>query len=336
MVALTRKALSPTLTLLTALLLAGPAAAAPPIKPPPPAPAAPAEDQNPDVVEAREHFNRAQALYDEGHADAALLELQRAYALKPNFRLLFNIGSIAFTTHDYVGSLKSFERFLKEGGADVDPGKRAEAESRLVTLRALVGKAHVAIDVDGAAISIDDEPIGVSPLAEPWLVKAGRHRISATKDGYQPANLVVTVLGGEQNEATLHLAPIVTTPAPGPALPPEKPEPSRFTTLSWLGIGASVGLGVGAAIVGASAAGSKSDLQTITFAGATPSAEYTDTVSAVKTKRAVAFALGGAGTALLATTLIVTLTRKPPGRAPASAALRGGIAGTGLFVEGSF
>jgi hypothetical protein len=333
MVALTRRSRSIPLALLCTLLLAAPAAAAPtgpkPAPPPPVvAPAPPPEETNPEVLEAREHFNRAQALYDDGHADAALLELQRAYALKPNFRLLFNIGSISFTTHDYVASLKSFERFLKEGGDGIEPGKRAEVESRLVTLRALVGQAHVTTNVDGAAISIDDEPIGTSPLSEPWLVKAGRHRVSATKDGYQPANLVVSMLGGEVNEANLRLAPIVTTQI----LAPAAQEPSRFTTLSWIGIGASAALGIGAAVVGASAASSKADLGTITFAGPTPSTEYTDTVGAVTTKRSVAFALGGAGAALLTTTLLVTLTHKPAGKPSVQAAFTPG----GLFVAGGF
>lgn len=305
-------------TLALALSCSGAAAAGDPPKKKKDAPAAPppAPPEDPTVVEAREHFNRAQALYDEGHPDAALLELQRAYAVKPNYRLLFNIGSIAFTTHDYVGSFKAFEQFLKEGGADIDPGKKAEAESRLVTLRALVGKARITVDVEGAAVSVDDEPVGTSPLAASWLVKAGKHRISATKEGYLPGTLAVVVLGGETDtEATLHLAKIVPTTTTVVQQAPVN-EPSKFTTLSWVGIGVSVGLAGAAGVLGGLSASARSDLKTIVYAGPTPSQEYKDKQSAANLRGNLAIGFGGASVALLTTTLIATLTSSPKKPAP--------------------
>ena len=291
-----------------------------------------ADKADPAVAEAREHFNRAQVLYDEGHPDAALLELRRAYQVKPNFRLLYNIGELSFTTHDYVGALRSFEGYLKEGGADVERAKRAEAESKLVTLRVLVGTVRVRANVPGAALSVDDEPIWQSPLDAAWMVNAGKHRISATKEGYLPASVVVAVLGGEEAAADVRLAPVVPVGASGARPEPAPQAPSRFTTLSWIGIGAAGALTIGAVGFGVASIGARSDLKNITFAGATPSQAYTDTQDKADRDRVVAFVLAGAAVATLAPTLVLTLTKSNATGARVQAALSPG----GIILRGGF
>jgi hypothetical protein len=287
---------------------------------------------DPAVVEAREHFNRAQALYDEGHPDAALLELRRAYALKPNVRLLYNIGEISFTAHDYVGSLRAFEQFLRESGTKLEPGKKAEAESRLVTLRALVGRARVVVDVDGATVTIDDEPIGTSPLARPASANAGRRRVAATKDGFVPALASVVVVGNEQTDVSLHLAPAFAAQKGAGA-----PEPaSRFTTLTWVGLGSAVALGGGALAMGVASSSASNDLGNITYAGSEPSQEYKDKESAVSRDRTLAIVLGGAAAATLAATLFFTFTRPLPDKQASRSTVGVAIGPASLSLKGNF
>ena len=298
-----------------------------------PSAAPPGSGTDASTAQAREHFNRASALYDEGHPEAALLELRRAYDLKPNYRLLFNIGELAFTTHDYVGSLRSFEQFLAAGGDEIEPAKRAEAKSRIGTLRALVGELRVGTRPLGAVVSIDDDVIGPTPLASPSVVGAGRHHITATKEGFLPASQVVTVLGGERTEAELQLSPIFVAGAAPRSL--DDPTPSRWTTLSFLGIGASTVLAASAVTMFVVSGKANADLANYQFAGTTPPQDFYDQQTAVKSGRAVGVALGAAAVITLGTTLALTLLRKPPAK-PSGARAQAGVLLGGFAFAGAF
>ncbi len=305
-------------------------------------PAAEGDAADPAVAKAREHFARAQQLYDEGHFEASLLELQRAYEVKPSWRLLFNLAELRFTVHDYVGSLRTFERFLAEGGAEVDAPKRAASESKLGTLRSLVGSVKIATNVAGAVVYVDDEPIGKSPLP-PTMVSAGRHKIAATHDGYRPTTSAVAVLGSEETKAELTLV-AETSDRPGGA----QDTPSKWTVLSWVGVGAATALAVGSVVMFAAASSASTELTQITFVGATPSAEYQSKESEITRDRWIGVSLAAASAITLGATLYLTLTRTPAPRAaapsppatPSSAtsipSLAFALSPRGLFLDGRF
>src|SRR3954453_22607693 len=69
--------------------------------------------------EARARYERALKFYDDGVYDAALVELTRAYELKPSFRLIYNIAQTKLAMRDYAGAIESFQRYLREGGGQV-------------------------------------------------------------------------------------------------------------------------------------------------------------------------------------------------------------------------
>ena len=82
--------------------------------------------------EAQQRFLRALELYDEGNLDAARTELARAYDIAPHFKLLYNMGQIAFELHDYPAALAAFEKYLSEGGrrSPKPAGNRSNPTSR--------------------------------------------------------------------------------------------------------------------------------------------------------------------------------------------------------------
>jgi hypothetical protein len=327
-----------TLLALSSIAAASHAADTAPAAPPAKA-TAEGDSSDPAVAKAREHFGRAQQLYDEGHFEAALLELQRAYEVKPSWRLLFNLAELRFTVHDYVGSLRTFERFLAEGGTEIDAPKRAAAESKLGTLRSLVGSVKIATNVAGATIYVDDEAIGKSPLP-PAMVSAGRHKISATRDGYRPATGSVAVLGSEETSAELTLMP----ESPDRAAAGDD-SPSRWTTLSWVGVGTSAAFAVGSVAMFAAGSSASTELTKITYVGATPSQEYRDKESEVSRDRVLGITFAAASAVTLGLTLYLTLTRNPAPAsrpspaspaAPASASLAFALSSRGVFLDGRF
>jgi hypothetical protein len=202
------------------------------------APAASTPDKSaptPDKLdEARKRYDRALELSDEGNYDEALLELQRAYALAPTYRLLYNLGVVSVAVHDYVKAIDYFNRYLIQGGTEVEPARATEVETQIDRLRTRVARLRISTTVANAQVSIDDIPVGKSPIDNPITLNAGRHRVTASAPGYFPATSVVELVGNDIKSVTLSLQ-IVTADKPSRPLP-------------WLAYGVTAVLG-GASIV---------------------------------------------------------------------------------------
>src|SRR5688572_21286235 len=85
--------LASTLSTLTAPAFAQSAEATAPADPAPAEPAAP-EPSAEAKQEARERFNQGLALFEDGDYGLALIEFERAYAVVPDYRVLYNIAQV--------------------------------------------------------------------------------------------------------------------------------------------------------------------------------------------------------------------------------------------------
>ncbi len=157
--------------------------------------------------EAATHFDRGVKLYDEQDWRAALIEFERAYALLPHFRVLFDIGQCRYQLRDYVGALGAFQKYLAQGGTELPPARRDQAQSAVDELRGRVAHLRVTADVDGAEITVDDAVVGTTPLAAPLLVGTGRRKIAASKPGRVSAVRVIDVAGDDAVDVAFRLPP---------------------------------------------------------------------------------------------------------------------------------
>jgi tetratricopeptide (TPR) repeat protein len=212
------------------------------------------------VEEARVRFQRGVQLFREGSFEAALAEFQKANQIAPSYRLLYNIAQVQFELHDYVAALRSFRRYLAEGGAEVPADRRTKVTTEIRELEGRVATVEIVTSVEGASVLVDDVVVGTSPLDDPLLVNAGLRRLSAAKPGYVPAAQNLTIAGGER--ATVKLALLaVAEPAPGtpaaagpaPALrqatraaPAPAAGPSRAA--AWISLGVTGALAIGTGI----------------------------------------------------------------------------------------
>jgi len=103
------------------------------------------------------------------------------------------------------------------------------------------GELVVTVNIPGAAVSIDGEPAGTSPLPGPLPIAAGPHAVEASCDGFDAARVEVTVTAGRRAAADLTLMPApslgrVARPEPVEGSlampPPEATTPSASTTPS--------------------------------------------------------------------------------------------------------
>lgn len=195
---------------LTTAIAAAPAYAQQPAAAGAPAaePASPPNEAS--VQEASQRYDRGLKLYAEGDYSLAVIEFERAYELVPDYRVLYNIGQVRIQLANYARARRALEQYLKEGGERVSPERKQAVENDLDMLASRTGTLAVNVNVPGAEIFVDDVVVGQSPLAEPLLVDAGEHRLSARKPGYHPRAAQVTLAGRDALSVKLELEKIPT------------------------------------------------------------------------------------------------------------------------------
>jgi hypothetical protein len=168
-------------------------------------------------AEAREHFDRAMALVDQGALQQAIVEFRRAYDLMPHYTVLYNIGQAYVALGKPVEAVDTYTRYLEEGAERVNKARRAEVESELSRQKAKIGEVTLRVEPPGARVSVDGKDVGEAPLEQPVRLAAGNHTIEASLVGHEPAARQVSVVGQGQETVELVLRP-VSEPAEAKAL----------------------------------------------------------------------------------------------------------------------
>jgi tetratricopeptide (TPR) repeat protein len=299
--------------------------------------------------DAGAHFDRGVSFFKDGDYTAAMVEFKKAYEIDPNYRVLYNLGQTSRELRDYASALRSFERYLEEGANKIDAERRKRVESWVVELRGKIGNVTLATNVDGAEVSIDDVPVGTTPLDKAVVVNAGRRKLSLVKSGYTPRTQYVDVAGTEAKSIRLDLVPLTAAAAEGPrakpddrapAPPPPAREP-RGTARPWVMLGVTGAVGVAAVVVGGIALSKKSDFEDALEGYPTTAESVEDTrdgarafAAAADVLTAVAVASGVATIVLFATdrSSSASAAAKAPPRAEARVVVGPGA----VRVSGSF
>ena len=166
---------------------------------PPEAPASPAAlDEDPAVAAARMHFDQGMRLVRRELWEAALTEFDASIAAHPSWVALFNSALCLRNLHRYGRALDALEQLLADHVEAIDPRRRAEAAMLVAEIRGLVTPLVVRVSVDGAAVLVDDELVGASPLARPVLVPSGPHRLEVRREGFMTEHRRVVVVAGRE------------------------------------------------------------------------------------------------------------------------------------------
>jgi len=196
--------------------------------------------QTAQMKEARAHFDRGVEYYTEGDFRAALVELTRAYALHPTYKMLYNLGQVAFELRDYAGAEQYYRAYLTEGGDEIPAERTSAVKEELSRLRGRVASLRLQTSLRGAEVRVDDKVIA-HPESAAVRVSAGQRRVVAEKSGYAPVSRVVDVTGGDELNVRLDFGPPLTA-----ASAARSSEGSSAAPLI---------LSIGAAVLGAAAGG---------------------------------------------------------------------------------
>lgn len=175
-------------------------------------------------AKARKLFDEGVAALEQHEYKGALASFEEAYAASPHWMVLAHIGTCQSKLNEPVKAINALEKYLEEGGEDIDPEERKAARTLITEQRKKVGVLNLVVKEKGAEAKIDGESIGKAPF-ERTLVKSGPHHIIVIigedefeKDIDVIAEQEMTVRIPEEEGAAAAVAP---APEPEP-----KPEPA--------------------------------------------------------------------------------------------------------------
>jgi hypothetical protein len=159
---------------------------------------APVAAADPPITErARAHFTAGVNLLQDPEGaryEEAYREFKAAYAESPSWKVLGNLGLTAMKLERDGEAIDAYERYLKEGGTELDAEERAQIQRDLSTLKS--GTVTLTLQSSPAGATITDErqaiqgqPIknAYGPLNAPFQLRArsGQHHIVARLAGYE-------------------------------------------------------------------------------------------------------------------------------------------------------
>lgn len=302
-------------------------------------------------AEALQHYERAIALHADEAYDAALVELNRAYELRPSYKLVYNMAQIQLAMKDYAAALRSFRKYLADGGADVPEKRRGEIDAQIATLEQRVAAVTLTTEVPGVEVFVDDVLVGKTPALGTLLLNAGTRKLTLRHPEYDEQTERISVLGGTQRQLAVSLAQrrVVEVPlsanassdvnvSPAVESPPERDagdEAIQFEPwMPWLVTGVIGASAVTVGVLTLSANGELSDMRGEADLPRDRLQEQSDHVGNLALATDILF-----GATLLAGGVSAWLTwgssePKEPGRAQAS--LRFAISPRAAVMSGSF
>ena len=199
-------------------------------------PEARAEGTNKSRAEAL--LEQGNTLYDKADYKGALDKFKQANALYPTPEIELNIG----LTHEHLKDLPAaathFERFLGQVDRRDDGARARGVQQKMEALRKRLGSVTVVCKVKAAAVIVDGEPAGSTPLGHRLYVLPGRHALAVIAAGQKPFNKTLDLRAGQHRTLKVLLPTAHTAKEPGTALdltpvPPDKTAPRPFYKKWW-------------------------------------------------------------------------------------------------------
>ena len=209
--------------------------------------------------------------------EEAYREFKAAYADSPSYKILGNLGLCAMKLERDDEAITAYEKYLKEGGKDLDPTEISQVKIDLQTLKSGVVYITLASDPPGAKIVDVRLPVRgervtnlYGPVSAPMRigVRQGSHQITAKLDGYPDVTWEVDAGGAEIAQHTFQFkkaveAVVPIAPAPSSITPQTETVKTRPVPATvYVGAVATGVFTVGAVVTGLLALGKHSDYQT--------------------------------------------------------------------------
>jgi hypothetical protein len=196
-------------------------AGGPPSPPPPPPPAPKPEPAKPPeppkpwaagVSQAEQDaafalYNQGNDQYAQTHFNDALGLYKQALSHWDHPRIRFNIAVTDIALNNWLDGYENINAALKYGAPALE--ERAEEATNYSKLFAnQITHLKVSCDEDGAAVTLDGQPLFTAPGSSEKVLLPGPHQLIATKTGFLPSNTKLNLVGGQPDSETVKLLPL--------------------------------------------------------------------------------------------------------------------------------
>ncbi|MES1189316.1 MAG: PEGA domain-containing protein [Myxococcales bacterium] len=158
-------------------------------------------------ADAKAHFDKALALFEDEAWDAALVEFQQSRALFPTRAATKNAAICLRKLHRFDEAIDLFEELLR-AFPNLPADERALALAQTKELASYVGTLVVQGAEPGSKIVIDGRDRGQTPMP-PLRVPAGTHVLRVTHEGFMPFEQQFSVTGARSTSVAANLAPLL-------------------------------------------------------------------------------------------------------------------------------
>jgi hypothetical protein len=286
------------------------AAASAPAAAPTPEPAKPAPDAA-AKKEARTRFERGTQLYGDGEYSLALADFERAYALVPDYRVLYNIAQVNIQLGQYARALVTLKEYVARGSSELSADRTKSVQQDLDMLATRTANIVLEVEPEGVTVTVDGKTVGTTPLAEPVIVDVGERRVEAQRAGFVSQAQTLSLAGGDRYVAQFKLVPESTasdrskSDQPVALFPSPKPAPAKPRPILYVGYGTAGALAVGAIVSGALGVSAAGKLKDLRETRGTTQDDLEDQKKRANTRLLVADILGAAALVTGAVTVII-------------------------------
>jgi len=293
-------------------------------------------------AEAKSKYQQGAEAYSAGRFKDAVDLFLAADRLAPSAPLSFNIARAYEKLSDDAGALRWYRDYLRR---NPDASNASTVRPLIATLadslrKKGVQQLTVLTSPAGATVTVDDQPLGVTP----WTgeLRPGEHHVLLSLRGYADAEqslslaadqpLDVNVRLEQQSSVAVEAAPIPAAAAPSPA--PTKDTSShgkKLGVVPWVTLAAGTAALGGALTFELLRRSAESDAK-----GADSQLEYYDHLQTAESRQTTARVFLGTGGALLVAGGLMLLLDRDTSSHAASAGLICLPGGCGLTARGNF
>jgi hypothetical protein len=309
-------------------------------------------DDVPISDSARQHFTAGVNLMqdpDGARYDEAYREFKAAYADSPSWKITGNLGIAAMKLERDGEAIDAFNKYLTEGGSEIDPAEKAQFTRDMQTLQAGVAKVTLESDPPGAMFVDERYPSAGSPVVNrygPFTDKAevgvrgGHHRITANLSGFKPSVWEFDTPATAPHPFKLEKEEIPAGGVAGGGVGQPQAYARPVPTGVFIGIAATAAFAIGGAVVGVMATQKHSDYDSLNGHQLTP-ADHSKADSLKKdgtTLNLVADGLFGGAVIAAGVTTVLYFTRPTKEVAAPRLQLLPAVAsnGGGMLLSGHF
>jgi hypothetical protein len=163
----------------------------------------------PVSADTRQDIEAGKQFAEDKDYGSAWIRFSRAYDAVRDPRLLIDIATCEKGMQQYARAARHLEQALASAPPGLTASQTAEARELYNSLLPFLGHIRLSVDPAGAAVLVDDLPVGQTPLAGDVLIDPGDHRLRVTKPGFVEFTTMLAAPGGTQKLLDVKLQPAV-------------------------------------------------------------------------------------------------------------------------------